>query len=122
MDFPGKNKIVCIVEYIYNRRFYNDHHERVKIVYGELPDSFKKAWTKEIGELMIVDDFYLDKDVSPDKNAIVADSFEIMVKTASSDEEREKNTTSFDPEYPTYASMINGVQKVISSLSKIESV
>jgi hypothetical protein len=52
IGFSGSNRIICVVEVVKSKT--NEYGEDVKVVYGELPEDFKKQWTERVGELRIV--------------------------------------------------------------------
>jgi len=57
IGFNGSNRIVCIIEYQYSYKIYGDHHDRVKVVYGQIPPKLQKDWESHVGDLVIVDNF-----------------------------------------------------------------
>lgn len=52
IGFTGQNKILAIVEIVKGKT--NQYNEDVKIIYGTLPEDFKKQWFDREGELRIV--------------------------------------------------------------------
>ena len=56
IGFSGSNKIVGIVEYFYDRKKFGDHHDRLRLVYGTMPEDFVKQWTVKIGEIVMLGD------------------------------------------------------------------
>lgn len=52
ITFHGSNRIIAIVEIVKDK--VAKYHENVKILYGELPEDFKRQWQERMGELTIV--------------------------------------------------------------------
>lgn len=57
IGFSGANRIVAIVEYVYDRKKYGDYHDRVRVAYGSMPEDFVKQWEASVGSFVMVDDW-----------------------------------------------------------------
>lgn len=85
IGFSGRNRIVGIVEVFYDRKRFGDHHDRIKIAYGSLPDDFVKQWTERVGPIVMLGDRPVDNPTTEKDNPYKAASWNLdafSVKTA----------------------------------------
>ena len=45
-----------IVEYFYDPKKFGDHHERIRLVWGEMPRDFVDQWRQHVGDIVMLKD------------------------------------------------------------------